>query len=60
MTTEFEEELNGRLNLAEKEKINAVQLAEAKFKNELQRDLAEKEREISALKNKNELHLAEN
>ena len=37
------------MNLAEKEKINAVKLAEANLKNLLQGDLAKKESEISAL-----------
>ena len=37
---QFEEELQNRLNLAEKEKVNAVQLAEANLKNTLQGDLA--------------------
>ena len=46
---QFHEELQNRLNLAEKEKINAVKLAEANLKNLLQGDLAKKESEISAL-----------
>ncbi|OFZ33313.1 MAG: hypothetical protein A3D92_00140 [Bacteroidetes bacterium RIFCSPHIGHO2_02_FULL_44_7] len=55
----FEEELQSRLNLAEKEKINAVQLAEAKLRNAVQEELTNKDKEISDLKAKNELHLAE-
>ena len=38
---QFEEELKQRLSLAEKEKINAVKLAEANIKNSLQTALAE-------------------
>lgn len=56
---QFEEELQNRLNLAEKEKVNAVKLAEANLKNALQEDLAKKDREIGELKAKNELMLAQ-
>lgn len=54
----FQEELQERLDLAEKEKINAVRLAEANLKNSLQEDLARKEKEIIELKAKNERELA--
>ena len=43
----FEEELLERLNIAEKEKENAVKLAEANIKNFLQADLAKKETELA-------------
>ena len=56
---QFEEELQKRLNLAEKEKQNAVKLAEANLKNSLQEDLAEKDKEIAKLKANNERELAE-
>lgn len=56
---QFEEELQNRLNLAEKEKESAVKLAEANLKNALQEDLAKKEREIAELRSKNERELAE-
>ncbi len=56
---QFEEELQNRLNLAEKEKESAVKLAEANLKNALQEDLAKKEREITELRSKNERVLAE-
>jgi len=56
---QFEEELQTRLNLAEKEKVNAVKLAEANLKNSLQGDLAKKDKEIAELKAKNERELAE-
>lgn len=55
---QFEEELQNRLNLAEKEKENAVKLAEANLKNSLQEDLAKKDNEITELKAKNERELA--
>ncbi|PHR34968.1 MAG: hypothetical protein COA38_03280 [Fluviicola sp.] len=56
---QFEEELENRLNLAEKDKESAIQLAEAKLKNSLQEDFAKKDKEISELKAKNERELAE-
>lgn len=55
---QFEEELQKRLELAEKEKENAVKLAEANIKNSLQDDLAKKDKEITELKAKNERELA--
>ncbi|PID27507.1 MAG: hypothetical protein CSB55_08970 [Candidatus Cloacimonadota bacterium] len=56
---QFEEELSERLALAEKEKLNAVKLVEADFKNKLQIKLAEKDKNIAALKAENETELAE-
>lgn len=56
---QFEEELEKRLSIAEKEKENAVQLAEANLKNVLQFDLAQKDKEIIALKSKSEKEFAE-
>jgi hypothetical protein len=56
---QFQEELEARLDIAEKEKESAVQLAEEKLKNSISKDLAEKDREISELKAKNELHLTQ-
>jgi hypothetical protein len=55
----FEEELQQRLNLAEKEKVNAVKLAEANLKNSLQEDLTKKDKEIIELQAKNERELSE-
>ncbi len=43
---QFQEELENRLNLAEKEKENAVKLAEANLRNSLQESLAKKDKEI--------------
>ncbi len=47
---EFEEEISTRLALAEREKMNAVQLAEANLKNQLQEALVKKDSEIIQLK----------
>lgn len=49
---QFEEELRDRLNIAEKEKENAVKLAEANIKNASQADLAKKEAELAGMKSK--------
>ena len=51
---QFEDELQTRLNLAEKEKEGAVKLAEAKLKNSLQSEIADKDKEIIQLKADNE------
>ena len=56
---QFEEELKTRLDLAEKDKTNAVKLAEANIKNLLQEELAKKDRELMELKSQNQLALAE-
>ncbi len=56
---QFEEELQNRLDLAEKDKVSAIQLAEAHLKNALQEDLAKKDKEITELKAQNNLQLAE-
>ncbi len=55
---QFAEELKGRLDLAEKEKVNAVKLAEANLRNSIQDSLAQKDREIIELKAMNERELA--
>jgi hypothetical protein len=56
---QFEEELQNRLNLADKEKESAVKLAEANIRNSLQEQLANKDIELTELKVKSELALAE-
>lgn len=56
---QFEEELQNRLNLAEKEKETAIKLAEANIKNSLQEQLAKKDNELASLKVQNELALSE-
>ncbi len=56
---QFEEELRQRLDIAEKEKENAIKLAEANITNTLQRDLAKKDTEIAELKTNKERELTE-
>jgi hypothetical protein len=56
---QFQEELENRLNLAEKEKENAVKLAEANLRNSLQESLAKKDKELLELKAKSEQQLTE-
>jgi hypothetical protein len=56
---QFEEELQNRLNLAEKEKESAVKLAEANIKNSLQEQLSKKDKELTELKAQSELALSE-
>ena len=51
---QFDEELNQRLIIAEKEKKSAVELAEAKLKISVQEQLALKDKEIAKLTSKNE------
>ena len=48
----FEKELNERIEMLEKEKENAVKLAEANIKNTLQKDLAKKDVELAEIKSK--------
>jgi hypothetical protein len=55
----FEEELQTRLNLAEKDKEVAVKLAEANLKNSMQEELSKKEKEILQLKANGDLKLSE-
>lgn len=47
---QFDEELNSRLELANREKESAVKLAEASVKNALQEELAKRDRELATLK----------
>jgi len=54
---QFQEELKGRLDLAEKEKQNAVKLAEANLRNSIQDALAQKDKEIIEMKARNEREL---
>ena len=49
---EFEKQLNERLELAEKEKKIALELAQAKASSEFQKDVAGKDAEIKSLKSK--------
>ena len=50
---QFKEELNKRLELAENDKKTAVELAEAKIKNEFQGKLAERDKAMEAVKAQN-------
>lgn len=56
---QFEEEINQRLSLAEKEKDSAVKLAEATVKNAFQQQLAQKEQELATLKAQKEVELSQ-
>ncbi len=56
---QFEEELQQRLNIAEKEKNDAVKLAEANLRNSLQEELAKKDKQLTELKAKSDTELAE-
>lgn len=56
---QFQEELENRLALAEKEKESAVKLAEANLKTKLQEEIAQKDKELIELKAKAEKDLAE-
>ena len=55
---QFEEELQNRLDLAEKDKITAIALAEANLRNSLQEQLAKKDSELTDLKAKSMSELA--
>lgn len=48
-THEFEKELNNRIRMFEKEKIDAVKLAEANLNNQLQQKLSEKDAALAEL-----------
>ncbi|MFN5372195.1 MAG: hypothetical protein ACK5B6_12105 [Bacteroidia bacterium] len=47
---QFEEEIQQRLALAEREKDNAIKLAEANIKNTMQQQLAKKDQELAVVK----------
>jgi len=55
----FEEELQNRLNLADREKESAIKLAEANIRNSLQEQLAKKDKELAEHKSRSELALSE-
>ncbi|KAF0138879.1 MAG: hypothetical protein FD122_3657 [Stygiobacter sp.] len=56
---QFEEELQTRLNLADKEKESAVKLAEANVRNSLQEQLANKDKELTELKAQKDIELSQ-
>jgi hypothetical protein len=53
---QFNDELKSRLELADRDKRNAVELAEANLRNKLQQDLSKKDQEILDLKVKSEIN----
>lgn len=53
----FEEEITARLELAEREKLDAIQLAEEKLRNSLQAQLSEKDKELQELRAESEQEL---
>lgn len=55
---QFEKELETRLNLAEKEKKSAIELAEANLKNTMQDIIAKRDKELLELKSLNQRQLA--
>lgn len=56
---QFEEELQNRLKLAEKDKQSAIEIAEARVRETLVKELAQKEADIIALKAKNDKELTQ-
>lgn len=56
---QFEEELQTRLNLADKEKESAVKLAEANVRNSLQEQLAKKDKELTELTAQKDIELSQ-
>ena len=56
---QFQDELNNRLETAEREKKSAVQLKEFELKNTFQDQLAQKQREIDVLNHKSKSELAQ-
>ncbi|MBU1119302.1 DUF2130 domain-containing protein [Patescibacteria group bacterium] len=56
---QFEKELHERLELAEREKTNAVKLAESNLKNTFQEELAKKDKELTVLKAEKDRNLTE-
>ncbi len=56
---QFEKELQDRLDLATKDKENAIKLAELNLKNILQEELAKKDKELAESKSEKDRNLAE-
>lgn len=56
---QFEKELHERLEIAEREKLSAVQLAESNIKNTLQEQLAQKEKELLELQSRKDHELSQ-
>lgn len=55
---QFEKELHNRLEIAEREKVSAVKLAESKHENTLQQELAKKDKALAELKAEKDRNLA--
>jgi hypothetical protein len=56
---EFDKELHERLEIAEREKANALKLTESNLKNTFQEELAKKDKELAELKAEKDRNLAE-
>ena len=56
---QFQDDINNRLAIAEKEKQSAIIIAEEKLKSTYQKELAEKQTEIDVLKEKSKVELIE-
>ncbi len=56
--SEFQKEIHERLEIAEKEKVNAVKLAESNLKNTLQEELAKKDKELADLRSEKDRDFA--
>lgn len=56
---QFEKELHERLEIAEREKVSAVKLAESNLKNTFQEELVKKDKELTELKTEKDRNLAE-
>lgn len=54
---QFQDEINNRLEIAEKQKVDALQLKESQLLNDFQQKLAEKQREIDSLREKSKTEL---
>lgn len=57
---QFEEEIKNRLDIAQKEKESAVELAIANIQNTFQEKIVQKDKELSELKIKSDTHFAQN
>lgn len=55
---QFEEELQERLNLADKEKESAIKLAEANVRNSVHEELAKKDKQLAEIKAQKDLELS--
>ncbi len=56
--SQFEKEIHERLEIAEKEKRNAIKLAESNLKNTLQAELAQKDKQLADLRSEQDRNFA--